>query len=1102
MASYHLKEIDAVIISIGFFRMNVARKRLAAYLWPRAKHSIALNNLRTRIHRINSLLPLPIFAKDELIVLEKNIACFDSVNFRKEIEHRLFGEGNLEIFNYETEGLADELIHVMDQASKKYSNQVNGVAADLLSKLFNEQKFDLAISVCRTLVVFDKNSEFFRRQLMLAYHLSGNRASAIATYEDFRFHLKNDLGLSPDSTTNQLHRSIILNNLNNDETYPTKEFHKNKIKQPTQESISLIERDEFISTALQAIRTKKHVVIYGDPGQGKSSLLRAILDRSNNGSIIQTYPEDSATPFCLIKKIKSRLELFFESKSNSVDPEQEPPKVESDEKSSAPYNQLDAEETISHYVHWFSQFSLIRGALILIDDFHFADHYSARCIVKILRDQNGNSTVAAFSRLQFLITTRDASNDRQLWVIIKSIQDFKTTEHIILENLSHRGTAKLLSQLGYPPDEISREGDNICRLTFGNPLLIISSLAGRESLQSINHKSNEFNFELNVLTRLERCGPQSVFLAFLASISGKHFSYDLVNVVLGLDNLIMFKAWNELKAEGVFSEAGISHHMYVTAIEKAIPSPLKKKFHAKTAKYLINRNNRLEEIVWHALRSDDSKLALDYTKRYAQELSMKGLDYHAMGLIIDALTINNGENLTDNCWIIAYFFPLNSLSRIIDPRVVRLVKIIRKSLKSTNGGDLNHKLLSFFFDGWWCAEIEGQTELGLEKLERGLDITDANRSQGIFLVYYFCAAYCSALGLNIKANYYKKKFHAEMELQDVSQPVFGKMLEELEVCGLKRTETIINYRRKIKILRTRNGAYSERHRFLLGKTLADIGSHRSAIRIFQRLLNESQYSDSITNISTDIIYYLMNCYLATGLFHEAQLLVPKISYAGARRAALFESLFCLYTGQCQTAKIILQKCEWPTDEAGDKLLAFARQINFLQASRIENEYFDGSEMRSIATSLDGLRKPDKEWPQRLESFIPLWLAELDPPISRHVPHVSNLLARLYSSQRWPYFLHASLLAAEEAISADDKEKCRDLLKISVPLLRRGRFPPFIIAPHFLHRYQKLMAKSGWEGIDSDFLMLKRWNDRASHFFKTPESLRIYNCAIDGYCAEY
>jgi DNA-binding SARP family transcriptional activator len=70
-------------------------------------------------------------------------------------------------------------------------------------------ELDTAERAARSLVRVDPLRESGYRFMMQGYALRGNRAQALRVYDDLRVLLRNELGVAPSATTQELHRRLL-----------------------------------------------------------------------------------------------------------------------------------------------------------------------------------------------------------------------------------------------------------------------------------------------------------------------------------------------------------------------------------------------------------------------------------------------------------------------------------------------------------------------------------------------------------------------------------------------------------------------------------------------------------------------------------------------------------------------------------------------------------------------------------------------------------------------------------------------------------------------------------------------------------------------------
>jgi DNA-binding SARP family transcriptional activator/tetratricopeptide (TPR) repeat protein len=118
-------------------------------------------------------------------------------------------------------------------------------------------------------LTIDPYNEFAAQALMSALTRTGRRASALARYAELRLRLSEDLGIDPSPETEQLHTSILLDELPTEGPVPRATGAR---QAPAGRATEFARLDELLAE----IRNGCHVVmVEGDAGIGKSHLLRS-----------------------------------------------------------------------------------------------------------------------------------------------------------------------------------------------------------------------------------------------------------------------------------------------------------------------------------------------------------------------------------------------------------------------------------------------------------------------------------------------------------------------------------------------------------------------------------------------------------------------------------------------------------------------------------------------------------------------------------------------------------------------------------------------------------------------------------------------------------
>src|SRR5213594_3295057 len=186
----------------------VSRDRLAGIFWPNATEERARRNLSTALWRLKSVTQsIPeiwIDVSGASVRLRCETVEIDAVRFRSLVESLpgLDGHSRTTAMK-EAERLynGDFLDGFTDEWCEDERRCLRALYGRLLRQLIEASRvsgqFDKGVSYARKLVELDSLDEESHRELMILYHLSGDRSAALVQFETLKRILQDELDIPP-----------------------------------------------------------------------------------------------------------------------------------------------------------------------------------------------------------------------------------------------------------------------------------------------------------------------------------------------------------------------------------------------------------------------------------------------------------------------------------------------------------------------------------------------------------------------------------------------------------------------------------------------------------------------------------------------------------------------------------------------------------------------------------------------------------------------------------------------------------------------------------------------------------------------------------------
>ena len=141
-------------------------------------------------------------------------------------------------------------------------------------------------------------SEHALRRLMRLHYLRGDRATAIALFERFERHLKDELGARPDTETLALLASV-------EATPGAPAIQRVHAQVPASllRPPRLVGRETELATLSRAWQAGAVFLVLGEAGMGKSRLLAEFVSQRPRAVAVQARPGDAGVPFALLARL-------------------------------------------------------------------------------------------------------------------------------------------------------------------------------------------------------------------------------------------------------------------------------------------------------------------------------------------------------------------------------------------------------------------------------------------------------------------------------------------------------------------------------------------------------------------------------------------------------------------------------------------------------------------------------------------------------------------------------------------------------------------------------------------------------------------------------
>ncbi len=722
------------------------RSQLATLLWPDSPEAQGRTNLRRELHHLRALVPpgcldvtavaigwtddpaCTVDVRTFMIESAAAMQAWQSKNTDAAIDHGLAAiqsfTGALLPGSY-AEWVLEER-EILTQAFVRL--------CDRLTESLSRRDLVMAKEVARRRVQIAPWEEVGYRTLMSLEAASGDRAGALTTYHRCASVLEEQLGVAPSQETVALMRSLL--DTTSDQAQPTR---RKAVARAASKRRVLIGRDAEMQQLLESWQRARDdnaqlVLVSGDPGVGKSALLRELgrVVSADHGLVAaaRCFGTSSAALAPVAAWLRQDLfspgiaslpthwrdevrRLLPDSRSTATDAPAEAPG------SSRPggpdtWQRHRFFEGLTRAV-----LSVDHPLLLLLDDLQWADPESSTWIAFMLRLARDYPVLVVASARQGEVQRRREVNGP-----LTELRSAGLVRDLTLAPLGHKETAALASEVfGRPLDE---EESRLLHATSGGyPLYVVE--ASRTSLERAEPRVSEQDLAWVLEQRLSEASPEAQNCAALAAALGRDFRLELLVEASDLDEADVVAGIDELWHRRILHQVGpgydFTHDLLRDAAYASVPPARRWLEHRRLAQALELLRSSSSDPMTGALaeqydRGGRPERAIPYLVEAAREAADLFATMEALALLRRAqelicnlpASVDRDRRELDVLKLLSE--PLNAVRGYADPEqetTLRRTRALARSLEQTD-----HELVATI--GLWAStfvqgDIVGSYEL-------------------------------------------------------------------------------------------------------------------------------------------------------------------------------------------------------------------------------------------------------------------------------------------------------------------------------------------------------------------------------------------------------
>ncbi len=553
------------------------RARLAALLWPHGDESRGRTNLRQTLARLRRSAGRVLAEDGDVLALAPDVRVLPAEG----------GELLAGLHFDDADELAAWLTGRRDDTRRTQQRALLATAQQCLAA----GDLDGALAQADALLAQEPESEQAWRIRMEALYLAGDRAAAIAAWDECREALRRAFGVAPSPSTNELGKLILASSAAGGAA--AKAVLPAALRRPPQ----LIGRDDVLAEVERCLRLRHAVVIAGPGGIGKSRLLAQALQAHEPALLVAARAGDRVQPGATLARVLgAALARFAPPLDEATRRDLAVLLLEAGAPAAALQSALEHRRVLDAAARALQACAQQGLRVLALDDLQFADEASVAALRVLLGAWAAAEDGAGRALPLPVLALRDAELSDAGRALLAQLADSRRSARFDLAPLAAADLRALLAAL--PHDSLGAEVDldtlaaALHAQVGGNPAFVLESLKslwldGAANWQPGQPLPLPATLLETLRRRLQRLPEAALQVAQLAAVAQTDFSLGLAAAALGRPPLALAPVFAELEATQVFQGQAFSHDLVAEAVRATVPAALVAPLHQLVADHLI-----------------------------------------------------------------------------------------------------------------------------------------------------------------------------------------------------------------------------------------------------------------------------------------------------------------------------------------------------------------------------------------------------------------------------------------------------------------------------------------------------------------------------------